>query len=231
MSLEAAVGRIAAGRYKVAGTTDRGYVHASAARPALDDHGARRSASEMRCRNFRRTPGAYFSSAWSVFKVLSASVPRQLYLSCGSSSGVAHNQPRCRVSRLVGWRLPRPPFPRADPILSRCRHFRVSGRLGLPTDSRAPKQLCSTCASSAGEHARPCTTSCGFDASEAIPFPGRDSVFSNRCGAISGRLRCRSLSRRPPGVGKASAQKIDDRPSPPRSRTNIERSRNSVKKI
>jgi hypothetical protein len=37
--------------------------------------------------------------------------------------------------------------------------------------------------------ARPCTKSCGFDVSEPIPFPGRDSIFSGRCGAISGRLR------------------------------------------
>jgi hypothetical protein len=34
-----------------------------------------------------------------------------------------------------------------------------------------------------------CTTSCRFEASEAIPFPGADSIFSSRCGAISGRLR------------------------------------------
>ena len=36
--------------------------------------------------------------------------------------------------------------------------------------------------------ARPCTTSCGFEASEPIPFPGPDSIFSSRCGAISRRL-------------------------------------------
>jgi hypothetical protein len=36
--------------------------------------------------------------------------------------------------------------------------------------------------------ARPCTTSCGFEASEPIPFPGADSIFSSLCGAISGRL-------------------------------------------
>jgi hypothetical protein len=33
------------------------------------------------------------------------------------------------------------------------------------------------------------TRCCGSEASEAIPFPGADSIFSNRCGAISGRLR------------------------------------------
>jgi hypothetical protein len=35
----------------------------------------------------------------------------------------------------------------------------------------------------------PGTTSCGFEASEPIPFPGADSIFSSGCGAISGRLR------------------------------------------
>src|SRR5271170_5608813 len=34
-----------------------------------------------------------------------------------------------------------------------------------------------------------CTRSCGSEAPEAIPFPGADSIFSSRCGAISGRLR------------------------------------------
>jgi hypothetical protein len=55
--------------------------------------------------------------------------------------------------------------------------------------------------------ARPCTTSCGFEDSEAIPFPGADSIFSSRCGAISGRFRfCRqALSRRDPGEANASA--------------------------
>ena len=36
---------------------------------------------------------------------------------------------------------------------------------------------------------RPRTKSCGFEASEPIPFPGADSIFSRHCGAISGRLR------------------------------------------
>jgi hypothetical protein len=40
-----------------------------------------------------------------------------------------------------------------------------------------------------------CTTSCRFEASEPIPFPGADSIFSSRCGAISGRLRLPSASR------------------------------------
>ena len=43
--------------------------------------------------------------------------------------------------------------------------------------------------------AHPCTTSCRFEASEPIPFPGADLIFSSRCGAISGRLRLPSASR------------------------------------
>jgi hypothetical protein len=42
---------------------------------------------------------------------------------------------------------------------------------------------------SAQSAARSSTTSCGFEASEAIPFPTADSIFSIRCGAISNRLR------------------------------------------
>jgi hypothetical protein len=50
----------------------------------------------------------------------------------------------------------------------------------------------------------PCTRSCGFEASETIPFPGADSIFSSPCGTISGRLRLPSAplaprSRRPKG--------------------------------
>ena len=37
--------------------------------------------------------------------------------------------------------------------------------------------------------ARPCTRCCGFQASEVLPFPGADLIFSSRCGAISGRPR------------------------------------------
>jgi len=37
--------------------------------------------------------------------------------------------------------------------------------------------------------ARPRTRCCGFEASEAIPFAGADSILSSGCGAISGRLR------------------------------------------
>ena len=36
--------------------------------------------------------------------------------------------------------------------------------------------------------ARPRTRSCGFKASEAIPLPGPDAIFSGRCGAICRRL-------------------------------------------
>jgi hypothetical protein len=43
--------------------------------------------------------------------------------------------------------------------------------------------------SGARSAARARTTSCGFEATETIPFPGADSIFSSRCGAISGRLR------------------------------------------
>jgi hypothetical protein len=60
--------------------------------------------------------------------------------------------------------------------------------LGLVGRSRAPSA------------ARPRTRSCRFEASEPIPFPGADSIFSSRCGAISGRLLFAvSLSRRDPG--------------------------------
>jgi hypothetical protein len=57
------------------------------------------------------------------------------------------------------------------------------------------------------------TRCCGSEASEAIPFPGADSIFSSRCGAISRRLPfCRrALSRRDPGDRNASVQKIDNR--------------------
>jgi hypothetical protein len=36
---------------------------------------------------------------------------------------------------------------------------------------------------------RRCTRSCRFEGSEPLPFPGADSIFSSRCGAISRRLR------------------------------------------
>jgi hypothetical protein len=56
------------------------------------------------------------------------------------------------------------------------------------------------------------TRCCGSEASEAIPFPGADSIFSSRCGAISGRLRfCRRAlsrrdSRRPKRLGSKDRQ-------------------------
>jgi hypothetical protein len=46
-----------------------------------------------------------------------------------------------------------------------------------------------------GSAARPCTRYCGFEASEPIPFSGADSIFSSRCGAISGRPVCRQATR------------------------------------
>ena len=63
--------------------------------------------------------------------------------------------------------------------------------------------------------ARPCTTSCGFEASETIPIPGADSIFSSRCGAISGRVRfCRQArSRRSKRLG--SKDRRSARRSPP----------------
>jgi hypothetical protein len=58
------------------------------------------------------------------------------------------------------------------------------------------------------DRAGPCTRSSRFEASEPIPFPGADSVFSSGCGAISGRLRLAlSLSRRDPADRNASVQK------------------------
>jgi len=36
---------------------------------------------------------------------------------------------------------------------------------------------------------RLCTRSCGLKASKTIPFPGANSIFSSRCGAIYGRVR------------------------------------------
>jgi hypothetical protein len=89
--------------------------------------------------------------------------------------------------------------------------------------------------------ARPCTRSCGFESSGAIPFPGADSIFSDLCGAISGRhFRatpfCRQvLSRRDPDDRNASVQKIDDRLGgllrDGGTRTNIERPRDFGKKF
>src|SRR5277367_1157342 len=63
--------------------------------------------------------------------------------------------------------------------------------------------------------ARPCTTSCGFETSEPIPFPGADSIFSSRCGAISGRLRLPSgplapRSGRPKRLGSKDGDRLSD---------------------
>ena len=46
----------------------------------------------------------------------------------------------------------------------------------------------------------------------ALPFPGADSIFSSRCGAISGRLHFAVTPSRAaiPGDRNTSVQKIDD---------------------
>ena len=107
------------------------------------------------------------------------------------------------VPAIHGVRLPANPGPLTpemagtNPAISPGRRFQFCiernqsfGRLFL---QRPRVQLCHSRGSSAGDRARsaarPCTTSCGFEASDPIPFPGPDSIFSSRCGAISGRLR------------------------------------------
>jgi hypothetical protein len=63
----------------------------------------------------------------------------------------------------------------------------------------------------------PCTRYCRFEASEPIPFPGPDTIFSSRCGAISRRLRfqipngCRQQIASPHSVLQAASK----RPRPP----------------
>jgi hypothetical protein len=99
--------------------------------------------------------------------------------------------------------------------------------------SRAAPPFCQSEPRSA---ARPLTKSCGFEVSEPIPFPGADSIFSSRCGAISGRLRfvvrssCAAIpaTETPRFKGSRSA-----RPSPRDAGvgTNIERLRNFGKKF
>jgi hypothetical protein len=84
--------------------------------------------------------------------------------------------------------------------------------------------------------ARPGTRSCRFEASEPIPFPGADSIFSSRCGAISGRLRLVvSLPRFDPGDRNATVQKIEDQLGDLLRNlgigTNVERLRNFGKKF
>ena len=55
---------------------------------------------------------------------------------------------------------------------------------------------------------RTCTRCCGFQASETIPFTGADSIFSSRCGAISGQLRLPSDPLAPRSRRNASVQKF-----------------------
>jgi hypothetical protein len=82
--------------------------------------------------------------------------------------------------------------------------FQSLGRLFLQL-----LQPCHSCGLAHGQPRVPFTTSCGFAASEPLPFPGANSVFSTCCGAISGRLRfCRqALSRRDSGDRNASVQR------------------------
>ena len=101
----------------------------------------------------------------------------------------------------------------ADRVSSEWSTLGKQGALRPPRSASAatifPARPCHSCARSA---ARPCTRSCGFDASETIPFPGADSIFSRGCGAISRRPSFAvSLSRRDPGDRSASAREIDDR--------------------
>ena len=85
--------------------------------------------------------------------------------------------------------------------------------------------------------ARPCTTSCGFEAFRAHTIPGRGfNLFKRLRRHFQGNSVCRqALSRRNPGDGNASVQEIDDRLGDLHrdggTRTNIERLRNSSEKF
>ncbi len=87
-----------------------------------------------------------------------------------------------------------------------------------PAGPYAPRFQCMA-SRSARSAARPCTRSCSFEASEAIPFPGRGfNLFKPLRRHFRATPFCRHvLSRRDPGDRNASAQKIDDQPrrSPP----------------
>ncbi len=71
---------------------------------------------------------------------------------------------------------------RAISMLCKAENFLPAPRVEFDNVLAAPGR-------SARSAARPCTRCCGFQASEPIPFPGADSIFSSRCGAISGRPR------------------------------------------
>src|SRR5271154_2753642 len=96
-------------------------------------------------------------------------------------------------------------------------------------------QLCnfvilgSSARSRARSAVRPRTRSSGFEVSEPIPFPGADSIFSSRCGAISGRLRF-AVSDETPRF-KKSDDRLDDLRRGGDARTNIELRRSFGKKF
>src|SRR5271168_1209568 len=71
---------------------------------------------------------------------------------------------------------------RAISMLCEAENFLPAPRVEFDNVLAAPGR-------SARSAARPCTRCCGFQAPETIPFPGADSIFSSRCGAISERGR------------------------------------------
>ena len=98
---------------------------------------------------------------------------------------------------------------RAISMLCEAENFLPAPRVEFDNVLAAPGR-------SARSAARPCTRCCGFQASELLPFPGADSIFSSRCGAISGRPRlavsARNLST---GLGPTSeARKKAKAPQP-----------------
>ena len=172
----------------------------SAAHDDLDGRGF--SPTDVFAESFGGSGGADFSSASSYFKVLGA-----FFCNFQRSKQVSASSPR-----------------NESPAISICYIESAKScnfaTLSFLVVSRSRARLA----------ARPCTISCGFEVSEPIPFPGADSIFSSRCGAISGRLRfCRQRR-------NASVQKIDDRLGHLRqggddTRTNIEPRRNFGKKF
>jgi hypothetical protein len=163
-------------------------------------------------------------------------VPRQLRRSCGSSrqgSPQSAERPSTTSCRLEA----------SETIISSRglslfkplrRHFRATRFCRQPLAPANSKTTRHFRASLAGEHARaPAPHLVGLRFPRPYHFPARIQSFQCLAATFPGDSVCRSLSRRPPGDRNASAQKIDDRRSPPgrRRRTNIERLRNSVKKL